>query len=127
LIISDDNELQLIRSSSAPFQSLASELDVNVGQTLDKQELLNDILASYSSSGLPVPDIIDDDDDETALLFTLENNWTDVVRDHELLDKRQRDCQEAVWELLNTELEHISKLRVVVHVRTSHLQSDYSL
>jgi len=42
-----------------------------------------------------------------------------VVRDHESLDKRQRDYQEAVWELLTTELEHISKLRVIVDVRNT--------
>jgi len=85
---------------------------------------LSDVLASYSSNGLPTSD----DDDEgsqrhgasqftlDASLFSLENSWTDVVRDHELLDKRQRDYQEAVWELLSTELEHVSKLRVVVDV-----------
>jgi len=88
-----------------------------------------DVLAAYSSTGLPTPDDDDvDDDDEDAdesssprrsasSLFSLERGWTDVVRDHEALDKRQRDYQEAVWELLSTELDHISKLRVVVDVR----------
>jgi len=94
-------------------------------QAVDKQEQLLDILAGYSASGLPTPDDVDedkDDDDEltprhNASLFSLEHSWTDVVRDHESLDKRQRDYQEAVWELLSTELDHISKLRVVVDVR----------
>ena len=87
---------------------------------------MNDILAGYSSSGLAsaaeTDDVDDDEDDEAtprrnASVFTLERSWTDVVRDHDSLDKRQRDYQEAVWELLSTELEHISKLRLVVDVR----------
>jgi len=94
-------------------------------QPADKQELLSEILAGYSSSGLPSSDAGDDDDDDettrrqNASQFTLERSWTDVVRDHEALDKRQRDYQEAVWELLSTELDHISKLRVVVDVRNT--------
>ena len=88
---------------------------------------MSDILAGYSSNGLPTSDAGDDDDDEATTLrqsvsqFTLERSWTEVVRDHESLDKRQRDYQEAVWELLSTELDHISKLRVVVDVRNSPL------
>ena len=87
--------------------------------------MLSDILAGYSSSGLPTSDAADDDDDDevttrqNASQFTLEHSWTDVVRNHESLDKRQRDYQEAVWELLTTELEHISKLRVIVDVRNT--------
>ena len=87
---------------------------------------MNDILAGYSSSGLAstaeADDVDDDEDDDAtprrnASVLTLERSWTDVVRDHDSLDKRQRDYQEAVWELLSTELEHISKLRLVVDVR----------
>ena len=120
-------------------------------QAAEKQEQLADILASYSSSGLPTPD--DDDEDEEGeadeedgepedrqsaeekctsprrrrrrpggSVFSLEPSWADVVRDAAALDKRQRDYQEAVWELLATELQHIDKLRVVVDVRhhTAH-------
>jgi len=116
-------------------------------QAAEKQEQLADILAGYSSSGLPTPD--DDDEDEEGeadeedgepedhqsaeeectsprrrrrrrpggSVFSLEPSWADVVRDAAALDKRQRDYQEAVWELLATELQHIDKLRVVVDVR----------
>ena len=92
---------------------------------------MSDILAGYSSSGLAASDAGDDDDDDdeatqrqSASLFTLERSWTDVVHDHESLDKRQRDYQEAVWELLSTELEHISKLRVVLDVRITHIHAN---
>jgi len=89
---------------------------------------LSEILAGYLSNGLPTSDAAGDDDDDDddgtqrhgASMFTLETSWTDVVHDHESLDKRQRDYEEAVWELLSTELDHISKLRVVVDVRITH-------
>jgi len=109
--------------------SQLAELWLPVQAAADKQEQLADILAGYSSSGLPTPD--DDyhrdqqqqqqpddttEEDVMTSLYSLEHSWTELVRDHEALDKRQRDYQEAVWELLSTELDHISKLRVVVDV-----------
>ena len=100
---------------------------------MDKQELLTDILAGYSLLGIPTLDMDDDaaaaaDADDltprhSASMFRLERSWTDVVRDHESMDKRHRDYQEAVWELLSTELDHIAKLRVVVDVRHTHART----
>ena len=51
--------------------------------------------------------------------FGLESSWTDIVVGYRSLDKRQRDHQEAVWELLTTEVEYIHKLRVIIDVRRS--------
>ncbi|XP_051575886.1 uncharacterized protein LOC127453508 isoform X2 [Myxocyprinus asiaticus] len=45
---------------------------------------------------------------ETAL----EQTWTDIVRSHESMSKTQRHQQEALWELLNTELTYINKLNI---------------
>ncbi|XP_052003357.1 pleckstrin homology domain-containing family G member 5-like isoform X2 [Xyrauchen texanus] len=45
---------------------------------------------------------------ETAL----EQTWTDIVRSHESMLKTQRHQQEALWELLNTELTYINKLKI---------------
>jgi hypothetical protein len=56
------------------------------------------------------------DDEQDRHQFILESSWTDIVIDHQSLDKRQRDHQEAVWELLATELDYIHKLRVVIDV-----------
>lgn len=87
-------------------------------QTQDKHEQLNDILTQYSLHGLPkMPDILTRGRphyDPSA--FHLERHWTDIVANHESLNKRQRDQQEAVWELLSTEVEYLRKLRVVIDV-----------
>ncbi|XP_067305874.1 uncharacterized protein plekhg6 [Pseudorasbora parva] len=43
---------------------------------------------------------------------TLEKSWTDIVHSHKLMSKSQRHQQEALWELLNTELTYINKLTI---------------
>ena len=42
------------------------------------------------------------------------------------LTKRQHDQQEAVWELLNTELSYISQIRVIIDVSTATSDFDIS-
>jgi pleckstrin homology domain-containing family G member 5 len=88
-------------------------------QTQDKQEQLMELLAGYTFSGLPrIPDLLTlgrPHYDQSA--FFLEQNWTDIVEGHQSLTKRQRDQQEAIWELLNTEVGYITQLRGVIDVR----------
>jgi len=50
-------------------------------------------------------------------VFQLERHWVDIVVNHDRLNKRQRDQQEAIWELLSTEVEYIRKLRTIIDVR----------
>ncbi|CAB4008678.1 pleckstrin homology domain-containing family G member 5-like isoform X2, partial [Paramuricea clavata] len=45
--------------------------------------------------------------------FYLEDSWTEVVEDCEDLSKSVRDQQEAIWELLSTEVAYITKLQVI--------------
>nr|XP_009290476.1 pleckstrin homology domain-containing family G member 6 isoform X1 [Danio rerio] len=42
----------------------------------------------------------------------LEKSWTEIVHSHESMSKTQRLQQEALWELLNTELTYINKLTI---------------
>jgi len=81
---------------------------------------LSELLTSYTLHGLPkMPDCLTRGRphyDQSA--FTLERHWTDIVANHDRLNKRQRDQQEAVWELLSTEVEYLRKLRVIIDVST---------
>jgi len=87
-------------------------------QAQDKQEQLSELLTHYTLHGLPkMPDCLTRGRphyDQSA--FTLERHWTDIVANHDRLNKRQRDQQEAVWELLSTEVEYLRKLRVIIDV-----------
>ncbi|XP_052475426.1 uncharacterized protein LOC128031199 [Carassius gibelio] len=42
----------------------------------------------------------------------LEKSWTDIVHSHQSMSRPQRHQQEALWELLNTELTYINKLTI---------------
>uniref|UniRef100_A0A8C2KNG9 Pleckstrin homology domain containing, family G (with RhoGef domain) member 6 n=1 Tax=Cyprinus carpio TaxID=7962 RepID=A0A8C2KNG9_CYPCA len=42
----------------------------------------------------------------------LEKSWTDIVDSHESMSKTKRHQQEALWELINTELTYINKLTI---------------
>ncbi|XP_056618638.1 rho guanine nucleotide exchange factor 12 isoform X2 [Triplophysa dalaica] len=42
----------------------------------------------------------------------LNQSWTDIVKSHESMLKTQRHQQEAIWELISTELTNINKLNI---------------
>jgi len=89
-------------------------------QTQDKHEQLSELLSGYSNNGLPrMPDLLTLGRPRyDQSVFQLERHWIDIVADHDQLSKRQRDQQEAIWELLSTEVEYIRKLRAIIDVRT---------
>jgi len=90
-------------------------------QPQDKQEQLVELLDGYSGNGLPkMPDLLTlGRPHYDQSVFQLERHWIDIVANHDQLNKRQRDQQEAVWELLSTEVEYIRKLRAIIDVRTT--------
>ncbi|XP_028837842.1 pleckstrin homology domain-containing family G member 5 isoform X2 [Denticeps clupeoides] len=51
---------------------------------------------------------------------TLEDNWTDLVHTH-WMSKTQKYQQEALWELLHTELAYINKLTIITDLVISAL------
>ncbi|XP_041708591.2 uncharacterized protein LOC121542989 [Coregonus clupeaformis] len=61
----------------------------------------------------PVPVCLNWSWGEEGTGATLENNWTDIVHNHSIMCKTQRHQQEALWELVHTELTYINKLTIV--------------
>ena len=52
-----------------------------------------------------------------AAHFEIESHWTKVVGvSPSELTKKQKDQQEAIWELLHTEVQYIRKLQVITDV-----------
>ncbi|XP_015226352.1 PREDICTED: pleckstrin homology domain-containing family G member 6 [Cyprinodon variegatus] len=47
---------------------------------------------------------------------TLENSWTDLVKSHSQMAKKQRHQQAALWEFVQTELIYINKLKIIKDV-----------
>ncbi|XP_072442511.1 pleckstrin homology domain-containing family G member 5-like isoform X3 [Chiloscyllium punctatum] len=87
------------------------------GREMDKMDLLQSKLHTYSMFGLPkLPAQLRFDQDsweeeETSLY--LESSWQEIIDAPEKLTRKQCHQQEALWELLNTEVAYMKKLRVI--------------
>ncbi|XP_057639508.1 pleckstrin homology domain-containing family G member 5 isoform X6 [Chionomys nivalis] len=107
------------------------------GREVDKMEQLEGKLHAYSLFGLPrMPRRLrfdhdsweeeeeDEDEDEDNSSLRLEDSWRELIDGHEKLTRRQCHQQEAVWELLHTEVSYIRKLRVIINVEVERLFSN---
>lgn len=86
-------------------------------------------LDNYSRLGIPklqhlsvTPDPAEDQVEEA--LYSLEENWTDIVERSSSLSERIKAQQTALWELISTELAYIRTLKVIQDVR-NHSQITY--
>lgn len=81
----------------------------------EKQDQLNELLNTYSANGIPpMPDLLTLGQPESSeAVFDIEPHWSSIVENASGLTKRQHDQQEAIWELLQTEINYIKTLRVI--------------
>ena len=49
-------------------------------------------------------------------LYSLEEDWTDIVRNSHMLSEKARSQQTALWELVETEVAYIRTLKVIQDV-----------
>ncbi|XP_074097036.1 uncharacterized protein LOC141526129 [Cotesia typhae] len=82
-----------------------------------KMELLVEQLNSYTKYGVPrLPEIqlpYDLIANEQELIYSLEEDWRDIVESWDCLTEKQQQQQTALWELAQTELAYIKTLKVV--------------
>lgn len=82
--------------------------------------------ASDGSSTTTSSSNVDSSSIQDGVLY-LEENWRDIVSHHDNLDKRSQGQQDALWELLSTEVFYIKRLKVVTDLFLSclcNLQSE---
>ncbi|XP_076361468.1 uncharacterized protein LOC143252742 isoform X2 [Tachypleus tridentatus] len=86
----------------------------NVSKTeKERMDTLTELLNQYSVNGIPPQlglltfDIPHDD------VYKLESHWSDFVENSENLHKRTKNQQDAIWELLHTEVFYIRRLKVI--------------
>ena len=86
-------------------------------------------LDNYSRLGIPklqhltvFPDPAEDLVEEA--LYSLEDNWTDIVERHAGLSERLKAQQTALWELISTELAYIRTLKVIQDVSLVYFTSN---
>ncbi|XP_074655235.1 uncharacterized protein LOC141908875 isoform X2 [Tubulanus polymorphus] len=88
-------------------------------ETRVETQALYDRLQYYVHNGLPtMPEShkLPTQSRFDMTVFTLEEHWTEFVANHEDLDKRQRNQQEAIWELLKSELIYIRGIKVILDI-----------
>lgn len=51
-----------------------------------------------------------------SALYSLEEDWTDIVRNSHMLSEKGRSQQTALWELVETEVAYIRTLKVIQDV-----------
>ncbi|XP_064155305.1 pleckstrin homology domain-containing family G member 5 isoform X2 [Anguilla rostrata] len=91
------------------------------GREVDRVELLQSKLLSYTLQGLPKTppqlsfhhDSWEEEEEEEEPHLELEESWQSLLENPESLTRRQFHQQEAIWELLQTECTYIKKLRVI--------------
>ncbi|GFN96431.1 pleckstrin homology domain-containing family g member 5-like [Plakobranchus ocellatus] len=86
----------------------------------ERQDQLGELLNRYSAQGLPpLPELLalgrPKFSDANAVDLDLEPHWNSFV-DNTNMTKKQQEHQEAVWELLHTEVSYIRQIRVIIDV-----------
>ncbi|KAL0985112.1 hypothetical protein UPYG_G00153040 [Umbra pygmaea] len=74
----------------------------------DQLDMLKEALKAF-----PVPACLSWTWGKNGTEATLENKWTDIIPSHVTMSKNQRHQQEALWELIHTELSYINKLTII--------------
>ncbi|RUS79073.1 hypothetical protein EGW08_013159, partial [Elysia chlorotica] len=85
----------------------------------ERQDQLNELLGRYSTHGLPpLPELLalgrPKLDDSSLVILELEPRWQSIVDSNTNMTKKQQEHQEAVWELLQTEVSYIKQIRVII-------------
>lgn len=78
------------------------------------------MLKDYETNGFE-DEIFDATDGDSPKIeevdeFFLETSWKDVITETENITDRQRVQQEAIWELLSTEITFIKDIKIVIDV-----------
>ncbi|GFS12652.1 pleckstrin homology domain-containing family G member 5-like [Elysia marginata] len=87
----------------------------------ERQDQLTELLGRYSAHGLPpLPELLalgrPKLDDASLMILDLEPHWHSLVDNSANMTKKQQEHQEAVWELLQTEVSYIKQIRVIIDV-----------
>ncbi|KAG9276579.1 pleckstrin homology domain-containing family G member 6-like [Astyanax mexicanus] len=109
--------MQALFSQNASEKSSTQEDKGVAAGGQEQVEVLKQTLESF-----PLPAEISWRWGEEDKADVLEKSWTDIVHSHESMSKTQRHQQEALWELLQTELVYINKLTIITELVLSALE-----
>ena len=79
----------------------------------EKMEQLTELLNQYSQFGIPEHFVSEKIEDGHHELFYLEDHWSCLVDNYEEMDKKLHNQQDAIWEMIQTEIFYIKRLKVI--------------
>ncbi|CAN7987000.1 unnamed protein product, partial [Ixodes hexagonus] len=85
----------------------------------DKEEMraLTELLNGYDQSGIPsFPGLLTFGSASNEHKFRLEDNWRSLVDNPDSYPKRVRNQQDAIWELISTEVSYLRTLKVITEL-----------
>lgn len=85
----------------------------------DKEEMraLTELLNGYDQGGIPsFPGLLTFGTASNEHKFRLEDNWRSIVDDPDSFPKRVRNQQDAIWELISTEVSYLRTLKVITEL-----------
>ncbi|XP_077509037.1 uncharacterized protein LOC144120480 isoform X4 [Amblyomma americanum] len=102
---------------SKPVLGKRTGILLNSSKTDKEMRALTELLNSYDQNGIPnQPGLLTFRPSSSEEKFRLEDNWTCIVDNPESLPKRVRNQQDAIWELISTEVSYIRTLKVITEL-----------
>ncbi|XP_076308557.1 pleckstrin homology domain-containing family G member 5-like [Tachypleus tridentatus] len=96
----------------------------NVSKTeKEKTELLMELLNNYTVNGIPQQPGVSTFELSQEDTYRLEPSWKDIVENWATLSERMKAQQNAIWELIQTEIFFIKRLKVIIELYLSCLYS----
>ncbi|XP_064461240.1 pleckstrin homology domain-containing family G member 5-like isoform X2 [Ornithodoros turicata] len=93
-----------------------------VSQDKEDMRLLTELLNSYDQNGIPnLQGLLTFGTSSNEEKFKLEDNWRVIAENADSYPKRVRNQQDAIWELISTEVSYIRTLKVITELFLSCL------
>ncbi|XP_075745988.1 uncharacterized protein LOC119182883 isoform X5 [Rhipicephalus microplus] len=116
-ISSTSQESSWKSGKSKPVLGKRTGILLNSSRTDKEMRTLTELLNSYDQNGIPnQPGLLTFRPSSSEEKFRLEDNWTCIVDNPESLPKRVRNQQDAIWELISTEVSYIRTLKVITEL-----------
>ncbi|XP_072143352.1 uncharacterized protein [Dermacentor andersoni] len=116
-ISSTSQESSWKAGKSKPVLGKRTGILLNSSKTDKEMRTLTELLNSYDQNGIPnQPGLLTFRPSSSEEKFRLEDNWTCIVDNPESLPKRVRNQQDAIWELISTEVSYIRTLKVITEL-----------
>ena len=131
---SNEGSLKAFKSRQFAYRKSGGIFSNPFKSDREKMDQLTDLLNLYGQNGIPEQSGLltfgtncDSSDVDTNDIYYLEDHWKSIVANSEDLPKKVQNQNDAIWELLQTEVFYLRRLKVITELFLSclcNLQSE---